>query len=98
MDKLKPEMCLQRKGNAGTSATVPMWSLSNDQKMLQSASVQNPAELEFGRGRIDIHFWCWCRRYLQGLGASDCKTEFSRRNILAGSGPDQTVQRTLVAE
>jgi hypothetical protein len=35
---------------------------------------------------------------LQGLGASDCKTELSRRNILADSGTDQTAQRTLVAE
>ena len=35
---------------------------------------------------------------LQGLGASDCKTELSRRNMLADSGTDQTVQRTLVAE
>jgi hypothetical protein len=34
----------------------------------------------------------------QDLGASDCKTELSRRNILADSGTDQTVQRTLVAE
>jgi hypothetical protein len=36
--------------------------------------------------------------YVQGLGASDCKTELSRRSILADSGTDQTVQRTLVAE
>jgi hypothetical protein len=35
---------------------------------------------------------------VQGLGASDCKAELSRRNILANSGTDQTIQRTLVAE
>ena len=35
---------------------------------------------------------------LSHIYASDCKTELSRRNILADSGTDQTVQRTLVAE
>jgi hypothetical protein len=35
---------------------------------------------------------------LQGLGSSDGKTKLSRRNMLADSGTDQTVQRTLVAE
>jgi len=34
---------------------------------------------------------------VQGLGTSDCKTELSGRNMLADSGTDQTVQRTLVA-
>ena len=44
-------------------------------------------------------FYCiYAPYFLQGLGASDCKTELSRRNILADSGTDQTVQRTLVAE
>jgi hypothetical protein len=36
---------------------------------------------------------------VQGLGASDCKTEPSRCNIISGdSRTDQTAQRTLVAE
>jgi len=35
---------------------------------------------------------------VQGLGASDCKTELSRRNILGDSGTDHTAQHTLVAE
>src|SRR5256885_9780379 len=45
------------------------------------SSVQKPVlgHLESGRSK------------LQGLGASDCKTELSRRNILADSGTDQTV-------
>jgi hypothetical protein len=33
---------------------------------------------------------------LQSLGTSGCKTELSRRNILADSGTNQMVQRTLV--
>jgi hypothetical protein len=36
--------------------------------------------------------------WVQCLGASDCKTELSRRNILADSGSDQMVQRTVVVE
>jgi hypothetical protein len=32
-----------------------------------------------------------CTTHLQGLGASDCKTELSRRHILADVSTDQTV-------